>query len=118
MFLVSRLLQFFLPELLMDLVDHIFKFVSFTVFLLFTSSLQVLIFHFLCVPLTALFALVDGKSQEMSTTELFGGARIHYIFQSIFVKCLEVRIWSIFMGNFFTTSCHLCIILVSLMFYT
>lgn len=36
--------------------------------------------------------MVDGKSQEMSTKELFGGARIHYIFQSIFVKSLEVQI--------------------------
>jgi hypothetical protein len=26
----------------------------------------------------------------MSTSELSGGARIHYIFQSIFVKSLEV----------------------------
>ncbi|PIA46028.1 hypothetical protein AQUCO_01600356v1 [Aquilegia coerulea] len=34
-------------------------------------------------------SLVDGKLQEMSTTELIGGARIHYIFQSIFVKRLE-----------------------------
>ncbi|KAH0987292.1 hypothetical protein GBA52_014469 [Prunus armeniaca] len=33
--------------------------------------------------------MVDGKSQEMSTEELSGGARIHYILQSIFVKCLE-----------------------------
>ncbi|CAL9026519.1 unnamed protein product [Prunus brigantina] len=33
--------------------------------------------------------MVDGKSQEMSTKELLGGARIHYILQSIFVKCLE-----------------------------
>uniref|UniRef100_F6H3K1 Dynamin-related protein 3A n=1 Tax=Vitis vinifera TaxID=29760 RepID=F6H3K1_VITVI len=37
----------------------------------------------------AFSALVDGKSQEMSTRELSGGARIHYIFQSIFVKSLE-----------------------------
>ncbi|XP_058222265.1 dynamin-related protein 3A-like [Rhododendron vialii] len=37
----------------------------------------------------AFSAMVDGKSQEMSTKELFGGARIHYIFQSIFVKSLE-----------------------------
>ncbi|KAF6137886.1 hypothetical protein GIB67_014015 [Kingdonia uniflora] len=37
----------------------------------------------------AFCSLVDGKSQEMSTTELTGGARIHYIFQSIFVKRLE-----------------------------
>ncbi|KAK8513497.1 hypothetical protein V6N13_002232 [Hibiscus sabdariffa] len=34
-------------------------------------------------------AMVDGKSQEMSTKELFGGARIHYLFQSMFVKLLE-----------------------------
>ncbi|KAM7459612.1 hypothetical protein LguiA_036606 [Lonicera macranthoides] len=37
----------------------------------------------------AFSALLDGKSQEMSTKELSGGARIHYIFQSIFVKSLE-----------------------------
>ncbi|GMP83820.1 hypothetical protein CsSME_00037605 [Camellia sinensis var. sinensis] len=37
----------------------------------------------------AFSAMVDGKSQEMSTKELSGGARIHYIFQSIFVKSLE-----------------------------
>lgn len=34
--------------------------------------------------------MVDGKNDELSTSELSGGARIHYIFQSIFVKCLEV----------------------------
>ncbi|KAM0967980.1 hypothetical protein ACFX13_016717 [Malus domestica] len=34
-------------------------------------------------------AMVEGKSQEMSTKELSGGARIHYILQSIFVKSLE-----------------------------
>ncbi|GMI92434.1 dynamin-related protein 3A, non responding to oxylipins 15, ARABIDOPSIS DYNAMIN-LIKE 2 [Hibiscus trionum] len=34
-------------------------------------------------------AMVDGKSQEMSTKELIGGARIHYLFQSMFVKLLE-----------------------------
>ncbi|KAJ9705624.1 hypothetical protein PVL29_003611 [Vitis rotundifolia] len=32
---------------------------------------------------------VEGKNEEMSTAELSGGARIHYIFQSIFVKSLE-----------------------------
>lgn len=37
----------------------------------------------------AFSAMVDGKSLEMSTKELSGGARIHYIFQSIFVKTLE-----------------------------
>ncbi|XP_024358136.1 dynamin-related protein 3A isoform X2 [Physcomitrium patens] len=34
-------------------------------------------------------SVVDGKNEEMSTTELSGGARIHYIFQSIFVRSLE-----------------------------
>ncbi|XP_076894518.1 dynamin-related protein 3B-like [Bidens hawaiensis] len=33
--------------------------------------------------------LIEGKNDEMSTSELSGGARIHYIFQSIFVKSLE-----------------------------
>ncbi|KAJ7946793.1 Dynamin-related protein 3A [Quillaja saponaria] len=32
---------------------------------------------------------VEGKNEEMLTSELSGGARIHYIFQSIFVKSLE-----------------------------
>lgn len=35
--------------------------------------------------------MVDGRSQEISTKELSGGARIRYIFQSIFVKTLEVQ---------------------------
>lgn len=34
-------------------------------------------------------AVVDGKNEEMSTSELSGGARLHYIFQSIFVKSLD-----------------------------
>ncbi|KAG6519688.1 hypothetical protein ZIOFF_023194 [Zingiber officinale] len=33
-------------------------------------------------------SIVDGKN-ELLTDELSGGARIHYILQSIFVKCLE-----------------------------
>eukprot|EP00252_Welwitschia_mirabilis_P025369 TRINITY_DN7890_c0_g1_i2.p1 TRINITY_DN7890_c0_g1~~TRINITY_DN7890_c0_g1_i2.p1 ORF type:complete len:829 (+),score=169.72 TRINITY_DN7890_c0_g1_i2:397-2883(+) len=37
----------------------------------------------------AFTSMIDGKNEEMSTTELSGGARIHYIFQSIFVKSLE-----------------------------
>lgn len=37
----------------------------------------------------AFTSMVEGKNEEMSTTELSGGARIHYIFQSIFVKSLE-----------------------------
>ena len=36
--------------------------------------------------------MIEGKNEEMSTAELSGGARIHYIFQSIFVKSLEVHI--------------------------
>lgn len=34
--------------------------------------------------------MIEGKNEEMSTSEFSGGARIHYIFQNIFVKCLEV----------------------------
>ncbi|KAH7438780.1 hypothetical protein KP509_04G031100 [Ceratopteris richardii] len=34
-------------------------------------------------------AILDGKNEEMSTTELSGGARLHYIFQNIFVKSLD-----------------------------
>ncbi|XP_072969739.1 dynamin-related protein 3A-like [Typha angustifolia] len=37
----------------------------------------------------AFSSMVEGKNEELSTAELSGGARIHYIFQSIFVKCLE-----------------------------
>lgn len=37
----------------------------------------------------AFSSMVEGKN-ELSTAELCGGARIHYIFQSIFVKSLEV----------------------------
>ena len=44
---------------------------------------------------TAFCSMVEGKNEEMSTHELSGGARIHYIFQSIFVKSLEVCIFVI-----------------------
>uniref|UniRef100_A0A7C8YHR1 Uncharacterized protein n=1 Tax=Opuntia streptacantha TaxID=393608 RepID=A0A7C8YHR1_OPUST len=37
----------------------------------------------------AFSSLVEGKSEGISTSELSGGARIHYIFQSIYVKSLE-----------------------------
>ncbi|KAI3445803.1 hypothetical protein Pfo_002468 [Paulownia fortunei] len=37
----------------------------------------------------ALSSMIEGKNEEMSTSELSGGARIHYIFQNIFVKSLE-----------------------------
>lgn len=39
---------------------------------------------------TAFSSRVEGKNDEMATSELSGGARIHYIFQLIFVKSLEV----------------------------
>lgn len=41
---------------------------------------------------TAFSSMVEGKNEEMSTSELSGGARIHYIFQNIFVKSLEVSV--------------------------
>lgn len=37
----------------------------------------------------AFCSMVEGKNEELSRSELSGGARIHYIFQSIFVKSLE-----------------------------
>ncbi|KAI4375897.1 hypothetical protein MLD38_013713 [Melastoma candidum] len=37
----------------------------------------------------AFSSMVEGKNYEISTSELSGGARIHYIFQSIFVRTLE-----------------------------
>jgi hypothetical protein len=40
----------------------------------------------------AFSSMVEGKNEDISTMELSGGARIHYIFQSIFVKSLEVWI--------------------------
>ncbi|XP_010527015.1 PREDICTED: dynamin-related protein 3A-like isoform X2 [Tarenaya hassleriana] len=48
-----------------------------------------LLLNFLSKYCEAFCAMLEGKSEEMSTTELSGGARIHYIFQSIFVKSLE-----------------------------
>eukprot|EP01018_Ginkgo_biloba_P007166 Gb_18285 [translate_table: standard] len=37
----------------------------------------------------AFTSMVEGKNEEMSTSELSGGARIHFIFQAIFVKRLQ-----------------------------
>ncbi|XP_076948522.1 dynamin-related protein 3B-like [Bidens hawaiensis] len=37
----------------------------------------------------AFCSMIEGRNEEMSTSELSGGARIHYIFQSIFVKSME-----------------------------
>ncbi|KAL0791376.1 hypothetical protein Bca101_007622 [Brassica carinata] len=45
--------------------------------------------NFLSKYCEAYSSLLEGKGEEMSTSELSGGARIHYIFQSIFVKSLE-----------------------------
>ena len=50
--------------------------------------------------LAAFSSMVEGKNEEMSTTELSGGARIHYIFQSIFVKSLEVWISLVILSLF------------------
>jgi dynamin 1-like protein len=49
----------------------------------------VLLLNILSKYCEAFSSLVEGKNKEMSTSELSGGARIHYIFQSIFVKSLE-----------------------------
>ncbi|KAI9074959.1 hypothetical protein K1719_043089 [Acacia pycnantha] len=38
----------------------------------------------------AFSSMVEGTNDDMPTTELSGGAGIHYIFQSILVKCLEI----------------------------
>ncbi|GAB2282987.1 Dynamin- protein 3A [Dionaea muscipula] len=48
-----------------------------------------LLLNFLSKYSKAFTSLIEGKSQEMSTSELSGGARIHFIFHSIFVKRLE-----------------------------
>ncbi|KAI3704391.1 hypothetical protein L1987_74609 [Smallanthus sonchifolius] len=37
----------------------------------------------------AFVSLVDGRNEESLTSEVYGGARIHYIFQSLFVSRLE-----------------------------
>uniref|UniRef100_A0A5B7C9S5 Putative dynamin-related protein 3A-like n=1 Tax=Davidia involucrata TaxID=16924 RepID=A0A5B7C9S5_DAVIN len=37
----------------------------------------------------AFSSMVEGKNEEMLTSQLFGGARIHHIFQSNFVENLE-----------------------------
>ncbi|CAH8384547.1 unnamed protein product [Eruca vesicaria subsp. sativa] len=54
-----------------------------------TAGQGALLLNFLSKYCEAYSSLLDGKSEEMSTSELSGGARIHYIFQSIFVKSLE-----------------------------
>ncbi|CAG7886396.1 unnamed protein product [Brassica rapa] len=54
-----------------------------------TAGQGALLLNFLSKYCEAYSSLLEGKSEEMSTSELSGGARIHYIFQSIFVKSLE-----------------------------
>lgn len=68
---------------------------SHSVIMLFCSAFSNVLFleHFFsydCLASTAFSSMVEGKNEELSTAELSGGARIHYIFQSIFVKSLEV----------------------------
>eukprot|EP00897_Mesotaenium_endlicherianum_P002309 jgi/Mesen1/2105/ME000151S01367 len=53
------------------------------------SGMGVLLLSILTKYSQAFATIVDGKHEGMSTTELAGGARIHYIFQAIFVKSLE-----------------------------
>ncbi|CAN8270770.1 unnamed protein product [Cochlearia groenlandica] len=48
-----------------------------------------LLLNFLTKYCEAYSSTIEGNSKEMSTSELAGGARIHYIFQSVFVKSLE-----------------------------
>ena len=64
------------------------SFTILTIFCLSRFELYVLLLE------TAFSSMVDGKNEEMSTSELTGGTRIHYIFQSIFVKSLEVLVAS------------------------
>ncbi|KAL8150833.1 hypothetical protein V2J09_020641, partial [Rumex salicifolius] len=53
------------------------------------SSQGTVILNILSKYSEAFSSTIEGKNQELSTSELSGGARIHYIFQSIFVKSLE-----------------------------
>ncbi|XP_057746830.1 uncharacterized protein LOC130966088 [Arachis stenosperma] len=48
-------------------------------------------------------SMVDRKNKEMSTFELSGRARIHYIFQSIFVNSLEI-LFSIYLFSLASSS--------------
>ncbi|VFQ68422.1 unnamed protein product [Cuscuta campestris] len=38
----------------------------------------------------AFLSMIEGRNDDVLTSEIYGGARIHYIFQNIFVKSLEV----------------------------
>jgi len=64
---------------------------SIYLFYLSSSLILSMLYYFNIVsPLFSAFSsMVEGKNR-VSTDKLSGGARIHYIFQSIFVKSLEV----------------------------
>ncbi|KAI3755335.1 hypothetical protein L1987_55132 [Smallanthus sonchifolius] len=53
------------------------------------AGMGALLLNILSTYSEAFGSMIEGKNEEMSTSELSGGARIHYIFQSIFVKSLE-----------------------------
>ncbi|KAD6454344.1 hypothetical protein E3N88_09050 [Mikania micrantha] len=53
------------------------------------AGMEALLLNILSKYSEAFSSMIEGKYEEMSTSELSGGARIHYIFQSIFVKSLE-----------------------------
>ncbi|XP_076886606.1 dynamin-related protein 3A-like [Bidens hawaiensis] len=53
------------------------------------AGMGALLLNILSKDSEAFSSLIEGKNDEMSTSELSGGARIHHIFQSIFIKSLE-----------------------------
>ncbi|KAK9184677.1 hypothetical protein WN943_025028 [Citrus x changshan-huyou] len=67
---------------------HLIRILNF----LFSAGQGALLLNILSKYSEAFSSMVEGKNEEMSTSELSGGARIHYIFQSIFVKSLEQRL--------------------------
>ncbi|GKE62521.1 dynamin-related protein 3A-like protein, partial [Tanacetum coccineum] len=54
------------------------------------AGMGALILNILSKYSEAFSSMIEGKNEEMSTSELSGGARTDYIFRSIFVKSLEV----------------------------
>jgi hypothetical protein len=56
-------------------------------FYLAVKYIKAILFYFSLF--LAFSSMVEGKNR-ISTDKVYGGARIHYIFQSIFVKSLEV----------------------------
>ncbi|GKE18571.1 dynamin-related protein 3A-like protein isoform X2, partial [Tanacetum coccineum] len=53
------------------------------------AGMGALILNILSKYSEAFSSMIEGKNEEMSTSELSGGARTHYIFWLIFVKSLE-----------------------------